>query len=448
MIDTDTRRVMPHNDNAEKAVLGAMLYENKPVPEVSEILTAEDFYSRGHKHIFNSITRISDHGGAADLVTVSDDLRNAGLLDKSGGVAYIAELTDSVISSANARQYAQIVKDKANERRIIETANKMREAVYSGQAEEAIAEAQKSIFTLSMERSKHSIRTIREIAVKRVSLYEARHKQGGIKKTGIPTKLESFDDITGGLQDDDLIIVAGRPSMGKSSFAISITKAAVLNGTPALIVSLEMPAESITDRILADMTGKDLRQLTRGFILNNDWPRITNAVSIIGNAPLFIDDNAAITPAEIRAKARRLKAEHNLGLLIVDYIQLVRVPGKHETREQAVAEISRTLKAIARELSIPVIGLSQLNRQVDSRNEKRPLLSDLRESGAIEQDADVIAFIYRDEVYNKRPDNPNRGIAEIEIAKHRNGPTGTFKIRFNPATQTFTDYRYNESTGL
>jgi len=440
MIDTDTRRVMPHDDNVEKAVLGAMLDDNKIIPEVVEILIADDFYSSGHTYVFDSIIRITDRGGAADILTVIDDLRNAGFLSKSGGESYIAGLTDRVISSANAKHHAQIVKGKAIDRRIIETANRMREAVYSGQTEEAIAEAQKSIFSLSMERGKNSIRTIRDVAVKQIALYETRSSQGGIKKTGISTGLErSLDDITGGLQDGELIIIAGRPSMGKTAFGIAITKAAVLSGIPALIISLEMSAESITDRILANMSGKDMRQLTRGFILHNEWPSIIDAASEIGNAPLFICDGPDITPAEIRAKARRLKSEHNLGLLVVDYIGLVKVPGKHDTREQAVAEISRTLKAIARELSIPVIGLSQLNRQVDGRPNKHPMLSDLRESGAIEQDADVIAFIYRDEVYNKSVDNPDRGIAEIEIAKHRNGPTGTIKLKFDPKTQTFTD---------
>ncbi len=428
-------RDMPHNIEMERAVLGAMLYDNGTVPEVAEILIADDFYQTGHQRIFKSILKITDRGGVADILTVSEDLRQAGLLEKVGGMTYVAGLPDCVISSANARAHAKIVKVKANDRRIIEAAQKMIDLVHSGQSEEAIVAAQ----MLKLEGGKKTIHLVRDVAMQRSNLYEERYKQGGVKKTGIPTKLESFDDITGGLQKDDLIIIAGRPSMGKTAFALDIAKTAAMDGTTVLIFSLEMPVESNTDRILANLTDKDLRQLTRGFIYETDWPKIVNAVSEIGNAPLFIDDKPDITPAEIRARARRFKTEHNLGLLIVDYIQLVRVPGKHDTREQAVAEISRTLKAIARELSIPVIGLSQLNRQVDGRTDKRPMLSDLRESGAIEQDADVIAFIYRDEVYNKRPDNPNKGIAEIEIAKHRNGPTGTIKLRFNPATQTFSD---------
>ena len=352
-------------------------------------------------------------------------------------------MPEVVTSPANALDHAASIKEHTGRRLLVETGQKMAECGYSGQYEEAIAEAQKSIFSLSMERGGNSVRTVRDVAVKQIALYETRSSHGGIKKTGISTGLENLDDITGGLQDGDLIIIAGRPSMGKTAFGIAITKAAVLSGIPALIISLEMSAESITDRILANMSGKDMRQLTRGFILHNEWPSIINAASEIGNAPLFICDGSDITPAEIRAKARRLKAEHNLGILVVDYIGLVKVPGKHDTREQAVAEISRTLKGIARELSIPVIGLSQLNRQVDGRPNKRPLLSDLRESGAIEQDADVIAFVYRDEIYYKSPDNPDRGIAEIEIAKHRNGPTGTIMLKFDPKTQTFTDMQHD-----
>ncbi len=428
---------MPHNTDAEMAVLGAMLYDNSSIPEAMEHLHADDFYTTGHKRIFATIQRLADTGAVVDILTVSDALKSDGLLDKIGGTAYVSELTDSFISTASVKDHAAIIRRDAEARRIIEAADKMKASVLSGHIEEAITEAHKNL--LSVSTSKKSIRSIKDLALSRMDVYEARALQGGVKRIGISTGLESIDDITGGLQNSDLIIIAGRPSMGKSALVISFTKSAVLNGVPTLFVSLEMPAEAIADRILADLSGKDLRQLTRGFVREIDWPKIAHSVSQIGNAPLFIDDDPNNSPAAIRAKARRLKADHGLGLLVVDYIQLVRVPGKHDTREQAVAEISRTLKGIARELNIPVIGLSQLNRQVDGRTDKRPMLSDLRESGAIEQDADVIAFIYRDEVYNKRPDNPNRGIAEIEIAKHRNGPVGLVKVCFTPVTQTFSN---------
>ena len=435
-------RTMPNNLEAEKAVLGAILYDNAAAAEVVEVLQMDgsDFYHSANQIIFKTIIDVTDRGGAADLISTIDALKNKGSLEKVGGAAYVAELVDGTGTAANIRHYAVIVKRIANERRAIEAGQRMIEAVYSGQSEDAIADAQKSILALSMERGGKTLRTGGDIAKATMNQIETRYRRGGGRITGMPTGLKDFDEITGGLQNDELIIIAGRPAMGKSALAGNISKSAIFNNTPTLICSLEMPGESDVMRIIADMTGINTRQLRGGFIQDSQWPVIINAVSQIGNAPLFIDDKPDLTPTEIRAKARRLKAEHGLGLLIVDYIQLVRVPGKHDTREQAVAEISRTLKAIARELKIPVIGLSQLNRQVDARTEKRPMLSDLRESGAIEQDADVIAFIYRDEVYNKRPDNPNRGIAEIEIAKHRNGPTGTVKLRFDAATQAFRDF--------
>lgn len=428
---------MPHNFDAEKSILGAILYDNAVADGAVEILNSDgsDFYHKAHQVIFKTMISLVNCGGVADFVTITNDLQSAGLLGKVGGPAYITELTDGMFSAANARHYAQIVKDKANERRIIEAAQCMIDSVYAGQSEEAIAEAQKSILALSMESGKNTIRLADHIARKTLEQIETRYKKGGGSVTGTAVGLQDYDAITGGLQIGDLIIIAGRPGMGKSALGGHIAKHAALNGTPTIIFSLEMPAESIMTRFFADMTGIDSRQLRRGFIHNSQWGKLVNAVSRIGTAPLFIDDKPDITPTEIRAKARRLKAEHNLGLLIVDYIQLVRVPGKHDTREQVVAEISRTLKAIARELSIPVIGLSQLNRQVDTRSDKRPMLSDLRESGAIEQDADLIAFIYRD----KRPDNPGSGIAQIEIAKHRNGPTGLIKLWFDETTQTFRD---------
>jgi len=436
-MDADTRRVMPHSLDAEKAVLGALLYNNGVSSEAAEILLTDgtDFYLRAHRIIFKTIMSVLDHGSVADLITTIESLKSEGNLEKVGGPAYVAELVDSALPS-NIKHYAQIVKDKANDRRIIETAYGMIELVHSGQVEEAVANAQK----LSIERGgKSSIRLARDVAKATMAQIEVLYNRGGEVITGLSAGLKDFDNLTGGLQNGELIIIAARPAMGKSALAGHIAKHAALNGIPTELCSLEMSGESIMMRFLAGMTDINSRQLRRGFVQDRQWPDVVNSVSRIGDSPLFIDDKSDITPAEIRAKARRLKAEHNLGLLIVDYIQLVHVPGRHETREQQVSEISRTLKAIARELNIPVIGLSQLNRQVDSRANRRPLLSDLRESGAIEQDADVIAFIYRDEVYNKNPDNPERGKAEIDVAKHRSGPSGMVRVRFDTATQTFSD---------
>jgi len=437
MTDADTRRVPPCNEDAEKAVLGALLYDNGAAPEAAEILRPDgaDFYRRAHQVIFKTIMEMVDRGGVADLVTTVEAIRAGGNLEKVGGPAYIAGLADVAATSANIRHYAEIVKSKSNERQIIDTAQRMIESVYAGQADEAIATAQ----NLSIERGKNPTRTGRDVAKATLAQVEELYNRGGAIITGKSTGLKDLDQMTGGLPDGGLIIIAGRPGTGKSALSGHIAKYAALSDIPTAIFSLEMPAEMIMQRFFADMAAINSRQLRRGFVRDSEWPAVTAAASRIGSAPLFFDDRVSVTPQEIRAKAIRLKAEHDLGLLVVDYIQLVRVPGKHDTREQAVAEISRTLKAIARELNIPVIGLSQLNRQVDSRTEKRPMLSDLRESGAIEQDADIIAFIYRDELYNKRSDNPNRGIVELEVAKQRNGPTGTIKLRFNPATQTFSD---------
>jgi replicative DNA helicase len=442
-LDPSLCRVLPHDHDAERAVIGGLMLDNQAVSDVLSILDTggQDFYHTAHRSIFRAILDLIDRGVVADLVTLCDELRSRGVLDKIGGPVYVSDVQDGAFSVANIRHYCAIIKSKAVERHIISEAGKLIDATYSPTVDtgEALNQAQRSILALSLAREgKQTMHTSRDLARDTFAMFEKRHGQGGAI-IGLPTGIRDLDDQTSGLQNADLIIIAARPSMGKTALAGNIATRLALSGVPVVLFSLEMPAQSLMTRFLAGMSNVDSRQLRRGFICNNQWSRIADATARIGAAPLFIDDKVDVTPAEIRAKARRLKAEHGLGLLIVDYIQLMRVPGRHDTREQAVAEISRTLKAIARELDIPVIGLSQLNRQVDSRPNKRPTLSDLRESGAIEQDADVIAFIYRDEVYDKRPDNPNRGIAEVEIAKHRNGPTGTIKLRFEASTQTFRD---------
>ncbi|MCK9391543.1 MAG: replicative DNA helicase [Syntrophales bacterium] len=442
-LDPSLCRVLPHDYDAERAVIGGLMLDNQAAGDVLSVLDSDgqDFYHTAHRSIFRAILDLIDKNTVADLITVCDELRSRGTLDKVGGPVYVSEVQDGAISAANIRHYCKIVKSKAIERHIISEAGKLIEAAYSPTIDtnEALNQAQKVILSLSLAREGNkTMHVSRDLARDTFAMIEKRHTQGGAL-VGLPTGLRDLDDRTLGLQNADLVIIAGRPGMGKSTLAGNIAMHSALSGVSVLLFSLEMPAESLMTRILAGMSRIDSRQLRRGFVCNDQWSRLADAASRIGAAPLFIDDKVDVTPAEIRAKARRLKAEHGLGLLIIDYIQLMRVSGRHDTREQAVAEISRTLKAIARELEIPVIGLSQLNRQVDSRTNKRPMLSDLRESGAIEQDADVIAFIYRDEVYNKSESNLERGIAEIEIAKHRNGPTGTIKLRFDAKTQTFAD---------
>jgi replicative DNA helicase len=434
-------RTLPHDFDAEKAVIGGLLMDNQAVSDVISILNPDDFYSTAIAIIYGSVTGMINKGVKADLIGLCHELKSQGKLEKVGGHVFISEIMDSAISAANIRQYAEIIKGHAIRRNIISEATKLAESAMTPISEvtEILDQAQRSILSLSIQKEKNTTRNACELVKQTIYEIETRHKKGDLI-TGLPSGLRDCDDLTSGFNQSDLIIIAGRPSMGKSAFAGNIAMHIARQGKPVVIFSLEMPGNSLMTRFLAGRSGIDSRHLRRGFVRDNQWPTLISAASAISNTPLFIDDKADLTPMELRAKARRLKAEHGLELLIVDYIQLMRVPGRYDTREQAVAEISRTLKAIARELSIPVIGLSQLNRQVDSRTDKHPMLSDLRESGAIEQDADVIAFIYRDEVYNKRPDNPNRGIAEIEIAKHRNGPTGMIKLRFDAATQTFKDF--------
>lgn len=433
--DAQTKRVMPHDDTAERAVVGAMMSDNACIDQVT--LSPEDFYGTANRLIYRAILDISKNGKVADLVTVCEHLLSAGDIRPAGGNAYVAETVDSVISPSAVGSYAAIVREKSIERRIISEAQRMIEAVYdpSETAKNKLEEAQKAIIGLSLNQAGDTLRDVREIAKKTWAAIEYRHGHLGLL-IGHPTGIADLDSCISGLINGDLIILAGRPGMGKSAVAGNIAATVAANGIPTLIFSLEMPAESVMTRIVARYSSINSRNLRSGRIADDQWSKAVGVVDDVSKWPLFIDDKPNITPTEIRAKARQMKKEKGLGLLIVDYIQLIQVQGRHDTREQAVAEISRTLKAIARELDIPVIGLSQLNRQVDSRPEKRPLLSDLRESGAIEQDADIIIFIYRDEVYNKNEDNPKRGFAEFDVAKHRNGETGHFTVIFDAKTQT------------
>lgn len=435
----ESARVMPHDDQAERAVIGSMLYDNECIDNV--YLSPDDFYSTANKIIFTAILELVNGGRVADLVTVCESILTAGNIKKCGGQAYVSETIDAVISPSSVGSYAQIVKEKSTERRIISEAQRMIEAVYdpSGNSKAKLEESQKIILNLSLENQSDTLKNSREICKKTFAGIEYRH-QNRFAMIGHPTGIYDLDAATSGLIPGDLIIMAGRPGMGKSAMAGNIAATVAASGVPVLIFSLEMPSESVMTRIMARESGINSRNLRRGQLADTQWESAVHTTESISRWPIFIDDKPDINPTEIRAKARKLKKEHRLGLLIVDYIQLVRPAGKHESREQAVSEISRTLKAIARELEIPVIGLSQLNRQVDSRPDKRPMLSDLRESGAIEQDADIIIFIYRDEVYNKSEDNPKRGLAELDIAKHRNGETGRFEVVFDAKTQTIRNY--------
>lgn len=434
---TDNKRAMPYDEKAEQAVIGSLMVENGVFDKITCDLTPEDFYHGGNKLIFSAIIELLNAGKVADLVTVCETLSTSGNLKKAGENVYVAETVDSVVSAYSVNSYAAIVKEKSIERKIISEASRIIEAVYdqSSEGKNKLEEAQKTILNLSLTKESGTLKNAREICKSTFAGIEYRHNNR-FSMIGHSTGILDLDSATSGLIGGDLIILAGRPGMGKSAVAGNIAATVAATGTTVLLFSLEMHADSVMTRIMARESGINSRNLRRGQLADTQWPMAVNAAGSISRWPLYIDDKPDITPQEIMAKARKIKKENGLGLLIVDYIQLVRVTGKHDSREQVVAEISRTLKAIARELEIPVIGLSQLNRNVDGRPDKHPMLSDLRESGAIEQDADIIIFIYRDEVYNKSEENPKRGLAEFDIAKHRNGETGRFEVIFDAKTQT------------
>jgi len=439
-------RVPPHDSDAEKAVVGGLLINNQAANDVLSILQANgcDFYHLGHAAVFQAALSLIDQSGVADLITTCASLRTQGILDKIGGYAFVSDIVDNAISAANIRHYCEIVKNKAIQRKIIAEASHLIEAAHSaGNTNEVLDEAQRTLFALSQERGKSTtLHSARELAKDTFSVIERRHDRGGKALTGQSTGIRDLDAITLGLHAGDLFIIAARPGVGKTALGLSIARhVAVVDNAPVLFCSLEMPADTLMTRLFASSTGIDSRQLQRGLVSNDRWTHLVRAASQIGEAPLFIDDLSSMTPMEIRSKARCIKSAHGLGLVIIDYLQLMHMPGKHDSREQAVAEISRSLKGLAKELNVPVIALSQLNRKVEDRPNRRPQMGDLRESGAIEQDADVIAFIYRDEVYNKSEDNPEKGIVEIDIAKHRNGPTGTVRAHFDAKTQTFSDIK-------
>ena len=431
-IDTSLHRLPPQNLEAEQSILGGILLDNQALNTVLEILTHKDFYSEAHRRVFAAIVALSDRNEPCDLITLSSILKDKKQLDGVGGAAYLASLVDNVPSAANIAYYSKIVKEKAILRHLIGAATEILSQSYDTGAEvdDVLDKAEHAIFEISENKIRPAFFPIKSIIKDSFKTIEKLYERKELI-TGVPTGFEKIDDLTSGLQKSDLIIVAGRPSMGKTALALNIAQnAATETGIPVAIFSLEMSKEQLALRMLSSEARVDSQRLRKGFLGETDWPKLTTAAGRLSEAPLFIDDTPAITVLEMKAKARRLKAESDLGLIILDYLQLMRSGSFKESREQEISEISRSLKALAKELSVPIIALSQLNRKVEDRTNRRPQMADLRESGAIEQDADVIAFIYRDEVYNKSEDNPEKGIAEVIIGKQRNGPTGTVKLAF------------------
>ncbi len=431
-IDYSLYKVPPQNLEAEQSILGGILLDNNAVNNVIEVLDADDFYSESHRKIFTAIIELSEKNEPSDLVTLSNNLRNKNQLDALGGEAYLASLVDSVPSAANIAYYSKIVKEKSTLRRLIGAATEILNDSYNSATDidSVLDEAEHAIFEISENKIKPSFSPIREIIKDSFRTIEQLFEKKALI-TGVSTGFKRIDELTSGLQKSDLIIIAGRPSMGKTALAINIAEhAAIVNNVPVAIFSLEMSKEQLAFRMLSSEGRVDSQKLRKGWLGETDWPKLTTAAGKLSEAPMFIDDTPAISVLEMKAKARRLKAEKGLGLIVLDYLQLMKGRNASAPREQEISEISRSLKALAKELAVPIVALSQLNRQVESRTDKRPQLADLRESGAIEQDADVILFIYRDEVYNKSEDNPERGFAEVIVGKQRNGPTGMAKIVF------------------
>ncbi len=423
-------RIPPHNTEAEQSVLGAMLLDKEVIPTVTEILKSEDFYREDNREIFEAISELFDRAEPIDLITVSEQLKLRGTLERVGGLEYLTNLATSVPTTANARYYARIVEEKSILRKLIKAASDIVNMGYEDQEELAyiLDRAERSIFDILQKRSTKGFTHIKDVLIETFNKLEELYNSKG-HVTGVPTGFIDLDNKTAGLQNSDLILIAARPAMGKTAFALNIAQyAAVHARIPVAIFNLEMSKEQLVNRMLCSEVMIDSHKMRTGKLEDEDWKKIARALGPLSEAPIYIDDTPGLTVTEIRAKCRRLKLEKNIGLVMIDYLQLIQGRGRSENRQQEISEISRSLKILAKELNVPIITLSQLSRGPESRSDHRPMLSDLRESGAIEQDADIVMFIYRDDYYNPNSDKPN--IAEIIIAKHRNGATGTVELKF------------------
>lgn len=431
MIEQFQDRIPPQNVEAEQAVLGAIFLEPSSLTVTSELLIPEDFYRSSHQKIFSVMMKLNDEGKAVDLITVTEELSAMKNLEEVGGVSYLSELAGSVPTAANIEYYARIVEEKSLLRRLIRTATNIAQEGYSreDEVEELLGEAEKTIMEVAQRKNAGSFQNIKDVLVKTYDNIEVlTNRKGDI--TGIPTGFAELDRMTAGFQRNDLIIVGARPSVGKTAFALNIAQnVATKTEENVAIFSLEMGAEQLVMRMLCAEGNINAQNLRTGALTDEDWRKLTMAMGSLSNAGIYIDDTPGIRIGEIRSKSRRLKQEHGLGMILIDYLQLIQGDGRSgDNRQQEVSEISRSLKALARELEVPVIALSQLSRGVEQRQDKRPMMSDIRESGSIEQDADIVAFLYRDDYYDKESENKN--IIEIIIAKQRNGPVGTVSLAF------------------
>jgi replicative DNA helicase len=443
--ESSSPKIPPQNIEAEQSVLGGVLIENGAINRVMEILSPDDFYRDGHRKIYGALIDLAERDEPADAITMTNELRKRGQLDAVGGASYLAFLIDSIPTAANIEYYAKIVREKSVLRKLIETSTEIITQSYQdrGDVENFLDDAEKAIFEISERRVRPSFFSIREVVKDSLDTISKLYEKKELI-TGVPSGFKELDKMTAGFQPSDLIIVAGRPSMGKTAFCLNIAQyAAIERKTPIAIFSLEMSKEQLVIRMLCSQSQVDGNRLRTGFLHESDWTKLTLAAGTLYEAPIFIDDTAALSVLELRAKARRLKAEHRVGLVVIDYLQLMKGRSRVESRQQEISEISRSLKGLAKELSIPIIAVSQLSRKTEERTGNRPQLSDLRESGAIEQDADVILFIFREEVYNRQEEN--QGKAEVIIGKQRNGPIGKVDLAFLDRFTSFKDLYKGET---
>ena len=434
-------RVPPQNIEAEQAVLGAMLIKKEAIAEVSQLLKPADFYREAHRIVYETMLELFNKNEAVDLITVTEQLRKNDLLEKAGGIAFVTSLANAVPTAANVEYHARIVEEKAQLRNLINSATEIAGMAYeaSDDITDVMDKSEKMILEVAARQNSGSFVPIKEILMDTFSKIEKLYEtKGGI--TGLPSGFKDLDKLTSGLQPSDLILVAARPSMGKTAFTLNIAQhVAVHENKSVAFFSLEMSKEQLVQRMLCSEGGIDSQRLRVGELEENDWEKLINAADRLSRAPIYIDETAGITVMELRSKARRLKAEHELQLIVIDYLQLMqgRSSKNSDNRQQEISEISRSLKALARELNVPVIALSQLSRSVESRQVKKPMLSDLRESGSLEQDADIVMFLYREDYYD--PETEHKNITDVIIAKHRNGPVDTVQLFFHKQFTKFAD---------
>jgi replicative DNA helicase len=436
-------RTLPHNLEAEKSVLGAILINNQAFNQAAEVIDAQDFFRDAHRRIFEKMVGLTDRNEPVDFVTLTDELTRSGELDEVGGPAYVSGLTDGVPRSANVEYYARIVKEKSTLRRLIQASNEVLVRAYDAEedADDLLDEAERTIFSIAENRLRSGFVKLSELVDGGYAMLEQLQASRGLV-TGVPSGFVELDEMTSGFQKSDLVIIAARPAMGKTSFVMNIALNAALEaGKSVGVFSLEMSKEQLFLRLLTSEARVDAHRFRGGFLGEQDYERLNGAFARLHDAKVFIDDTASAGILEMRAKSRRLKLEHGLDMLVIDYLQLMQGRGRFESRQQEVSAISRSLKGLAKELGVPIVALSQLSRAPEGRTDHRPQLSDLRESGAIEQDADLVMFIYRPEVYEKAETKPeDQGVAEIIVGKQRNGPIGSVRLSFLNQYTRFENY--------